>query len=279
MSLGDKLKQAREAAGLSQKQLCGDQITRNMLSQLEHGTANPSMETLTYLAARLNRPVSYFLEEAAISSPNLTILARAKAQFAAGHWEEARQSLEDYAAGDPIFDDEYYLLAARLCLLTAERAASQGRGPYAKTLAERALAWDAKSCYTSQALRSRGLRLLAELAQTPEQFLQTAQAWEETLSWERDRLLLSRLALVRGQTEAALRLLQELPDAELLRGEILLAAGSYEQAAEQLRLAETAAERAGDQKILQSLWPKLEICYRELGNFELAYAYAVRTRK
>ncbi len=279
MSLGEKLKQAREAAGLSQKQLCGNQITRNMLSQLEHGTANPSIETLTYLAARLNRPVSYFLEEATISSPNLTILARAKAQFAAGHWEEARQSLEDYTAGDPIFDDEYYLLAARVCLLMAERAASQGRGPYARTLAERALAWDAKSCYTSQALRSQGLRLLAELAQTPKQFLQAAQAWEETLSCQRDRRLLSQLALTRGETKKALELLQELPDAELLRGEILFTAGAYEQALEQLRLAEMAAERAGDQKTLLALWPKLEACYRELGNFELAYAYAVRTRK
>lgn len=279
MSLGDKLKQAREAAGLSQKQLCGDQITRNMLSQLEHGTANPSIQTLTYLAARLNRPISYFLEEATISSPNFTILARAKAQFAAGQWEEARQSLEDYVAGDPVFDDEYYLLAARLCLLTAERAASQGRGPYAKALAERALAWDAKSCYTSQAFRSRGLRLLAELAPTPMEFLQTAQAWEQTLSWQRDRRLLSRLALARGETKKALELLQELPDAELLRGEILFTAGAYEQAAEQLRLAEATAERAGDQKTLQALWLKLEACYRELGNFELAYAYAVRTRK
>lgn len=279
MALGEKLKQAREAAGLSQRELCGDRITRNMLSQLEHGTANPSMETLTYLAARLNRPVSYFLEESAISSPNLTILARAKAQFTAGLWEEARQSLEDYAAGDPIFDDEYFLLAARLCLLAAEQAAAQGRAPYARTLAERALAWDAESCYTSQALRSQALRLLAELAQTQEQFLQAAQVWEKTLTWKRDRRLLSRLALARGETEKALELLQELPDAELLRGEILFAAGSYDQAAEQLRLAEAEAEQAGDQRTLQALWPKLEACYRELGNFELAYAYAVRGRK
>lgn len=63
MELGEKLKQARLEAGLSQRALCGDTITRNMLSQIENGTANPSMDTLRYLAGALGKPVSYFLEE------------------------------------------------------------------------------------------------------------------------------------------------------------------------------------------------------------------------
>ena len=53
MELGQKLRLARQEAGLSQRQLCGEVITRNMLSQIENGTAKPSMETLRYLAGRL----------------------------------------------------------------------------------------------------------------------------------------------------------------------------------------------------------------------------------
>ena len=53
MTLGEKLKQARLDAGLSPRQLCGDVITRNMLSQIENGSARPSMATLSYLASRL----------------------------------------------------------------------------------------------------------------------------------------------------------------------------------------------------------------------------------
>ena len=53
MELGQRLRQARQAAGLSQRQLCGDTITRNMLSQIENGTARPSMQTLEILAERL----------------------------------------------------------------------------------------------------------------------------------------------------------------------------------------------------------------------------------
>ena len=61
MELGDKLRQARLDAGLTQRQLCGDRITRNMLSQIENGLARPSMQTLRYLAGQLKKPVSYFL--------------------------------------------------------------------------------------------------------------------------------------------------------------------------------------------------------------------------
>ena len=60
MGLGEKLRLARQEAGLSQRALCGGEITRNMLSQIEHGTARPSMKTLQYLATRLGKPVSTF---------------------------------------------------------------------------------------------------------------------------------------------------------------------------------------------------------------------------
>ena len=55
MELSQKLKQARLDAGLSQKALCGDRITRNMLSQIENGSARPSMDTLRYLAGQLGK--------------------------------------------------------------------------------------------------------------------------------------------------------------------------------------------------------------------------------
>ena len=70
MELGKRIRQARLEAGLSQRQLCGEQITRNMLSQIENGSARPSMDTLRYLAAQLGKPIGYFLEEQAVTSPN-----------------------------------------------------------------------------------------------------------------------------------------------------------------------------------------------------------------
>ena len=64
MEMGELLRQARLEAGLTQRELCGERITRNMLSQIENGAARPSMATLQYLADALGKPVSYFLGKA-----------------------------------------------------------------------------------------------------------------------------------------------------------------------------------------------------------------------
>ena len=78
MELGQRIRQLRLSKGMSQRQLCGDVITRNMLSQIENGSARPSMDTLSYLAARLEKPVSFFLEEDTVTSPNQAVMTRAR---------------------------------------------------------------------------------------------------------------------------------------------------------------------------------------------------------
>ena len=61
MTLGQKLKKARLDRGLTQSQVVGDRITRNMLSQLENDLASPSVGTLEYLASVLNVRLSWLL--------------------------------------------------------------------------------------------------------------------------------------------------------------------------------------------------------------------------
>ena len=39
VEMGELLRQARLEAGLTQRELCGERITRNMLSQIENGAA------------------------------------------------------------------------------------------------------------------------------------------------------------------------------------------------------------------------------------------------
>ena len=121
MEFGEKLRQARLEAGLSQRQLCGEMITRNMLSQIESGKARPSMSTLQYLAARLGKPVGYFLQEDTVLSPNVAIMEQARQAFAAKHYQQVLQLLQDYQQPDAMFDQEYgYLMA----LAALEQAAT-----------------------------------------------------------------------------------------------------------------------------------------------------------
>ena len=61
MTLGNKIKQARLELNLTQEEVAGDFITRNMLSQIENDLSTPSIKTIQHLAKKLNKPISYFL--------------------------------------------------------------------------------------------------------------------------------------------------------------------------------------------------------------------------
>ena len=127
MELGEKLKQTRLESGLSQRQLCGDTITRNMLSLIENGAARPSMDTLTVLAARLGKPVSYFLGEEEAKSAreqrlemHLELLERAEQAASEGKLLYCAELLEKMEVQKNDYCREYLehrtlLLMAKAC--------------------------------------------------------------------------------------------------------------------------------------------------------------------
>lgn len=63
MDIGSKLRELRAAKCMTQAQLAGELITRNMLSRIENGAATPSLTTVAYLAERLHVPVGYLLSD------------------------------------------------------------------------------------------------------------------------------------------------------------------------------------------------------------------------
>ncbi len=63
IELGRKIKEARLAKKMTQSDVAGDFITRNMLSQIESGAANPSLKTLEYLTSVLDIPIQTLLPD------------------------------------------------------------------------------------------------------------------------------------------------------------------------------------------------------------------------
>ena len=61
MEIGEKIKSIRLSKRMTQSELAGDQITRNMLSLIENGSALPSLPTIMYLSERLGVPAGMFL--------------------------------------------------------------------------------------------------------------------------------------------------------------------------------------------------------------------------
>ncbi len=63
MNIGEKIKKLRTAKLMTQSELAGTEITRNMLSRIENGAALPSLGTIRYIASRLNVSPGFLLAE------------------------------------------------------------------------------------------------------------------------------------------------------------------------------------------------------------------------
>lgn len=266
MELGKKLKNARLEAGLSQRQLCGEEITRNMLSQIEHGTARPSMDTLRYLAARLGKPVSYFLEEETVCSPNQKAMEQAREAFDRGDYGKVLEALKDFREPDPVFGVERNFLESLALLGAAEKALNEGRRLYALELLTRAE--EQESSYTVH-LRRQRLLLLARAGGDPVEICGLLPSLDGEL------LLRAGAALEAGDGCWAGELLeaaedQAAPRWNFLRGEAYLLRKEYARAAQCYHKAEGADPGRTA--------PRLEQCYREMGDFKQAYFYACKQR-
>ncbi len=62
-NLGRKIKEQRKSKKLTQQALCGSDLNRSMLSQIENGLARPSVDTLLFLCKKLGIPLSYLMCE------------------------------------------------------------------------------------------------------------------------------------------------------------------------------------------------------------------------
>ena len=62
--IGQRIREARHRAGLTQQQLAGDRYTKAYVSALENGLIKPSMAALRFLAVRLGTTASDLLAAA-----------------------------------------------------------------------------------------------------------------------------------------------------------------------------------------------------------------------
>ena len=258
MELGKRLKEARLSLGLSQRQLCGEEITRNMLSQIENGAARPSMDTLKYLAGKLGKPVSYFLEEETVTSPNQDVMHRAREAYRLGDWHLTLAMLEDYRGHDPLFDEEAGLLRMTALLAQGEKALEEGKKPYAQALLEQA--GEVQTMYAPQLERRRRV-LAAKITGDPAELPNI------------DEELLLRAEAAEPERAAAILDAAEGRNSEkwnLLRGRAHLALGEFQEAAQCLHRAEETYP--------QETANLLENCYRELEDYKMAYFYACKQR-
>ncbi len=263
MKIGQRLREARLAAGLSQRQLCGDVITRNMLSQIENGQARPSMDTLRYLSERLGKPMSFFLDEAAPVSPNQALMENARNAFREKSYSQCLRLLADFQAPDDSFQWEQQLLICLSCLALAEEAVALEHIPHARELLAQAQSAGENTPYFTQPLQRQLLLLRSAVGEfcLPDDDLEL--------------LLRAKNALAEAQPHRAAQYLNATQRQSglwhRLRGQAYMDCGDYSQAAAHYLLAYDDFPR--------ECCAALERCYRELEDYRSAYHYATKLRE
>lgn len=237
MTMGQRILQARLEAGLSQRELAGEEITRNMLSSLEHGTANPSVATLRYLSQRLGKPVGWFFGE---DGPSEAVAA-----FEQGDYRRSRSLMTS---------GEKRWLEPLALLREAAQAVEEDRIPYARQLLAE-LAVRESPLFGPELARFAAIlrRRCGENSVIPE---------------DGGLLCKAEDALRSDRTEDARRYLLAIDDRdtrwEEMMGECRFRAGDYAGAKDHfLRCPET-------EQVLR----RLEVCFRELEDYKMAYYYA-----
>lgn len=154
MTLGQKIKAARLEKGLTQKEVVGNYITRNMLSKIENDSATPSVRTLEYLARALDLPPGHFLNDAQISDGLVPDgLNEARAAFREKRWTDCLTLLK--ADKTAATTDEGYLLYAKAGAYAAQQALEEGRLTEARELAEAAHYYNQEGLYYSPDLAAQ----------------------------------------------------------------------------------------------------------------------------
>jgi tetratricopeptide (TPR) repeat protein len=98
--LGDRLRQLRVAAGLTQSDLAGDRFSKEYISQIERGKTRPTTETVEWLAMRLGVDAGYLANGVSADerAKAEAILARADTLLGEHAFDEA---IEEYARSLP----------------------------------------------------------------------------------------------------------------------------------------------------------------------------------
>jgi tetratricopeptide (TPR) repeat protein len=208
-AVGTRIREARQAAGLKQRELTFDGCTPAYLSRVEAGQRIPSLQILTRLADRLGTTADFL---ATGKHPEPDPLFQAELAARTGETEVARRLYTDAAkSGPPVVNARAEAALGRLAFDEGdhELAAELLDGALTKPdlpVVERALALE---------LLGKALALLARFDESRaafEQGLTAARESQDQLAELRFSVLLANLLIDRGDPERAEELLSKIID-------------------------------------------------------------------
>ena len=164
--LGERIKNLRLQKMMTQKELCGSRITRNMLSAIENGYANPSVETLIYLAGRLNVSPGILLtdNENDFSFKKMAVIENIRQAFKRSSFSICIELCTEIPE-----DDEVNYILAKSYLAIAKDSFDQGNLREMCILLDKAVQYSEKSSYSDSSvssIASRYFKYVNEISQS-----------------------------------------------------------------------------------------------------------------
>lgn len=153
MDIGKKIKELRTKKLMTQAELAGDVITRNMLSCIENGSAQPSLGTLRHIASKLGVPMGYLLadDEEENLYAKMSEMKDIKNAYISGNYRICRDMcINTQIEGD----DEISLIAAESSLAIAKEEFSEGFLRGAAYYLDEAIGFADATAYHAEHIRS-----------------------------------------------------------------------------------------------------------------------------
>lgn len=284
MNVGEKIRQLRLSKMMTQADLAGDHITRNMLCSIERGTALPSLPTVCYLAGRLNVPVGYLLSEANEENAYRKMMAMPNIKRALEEGDDAGclSILNGIGSFD---DDELALLRAECEYRLARVEFAEGHLRRAAAGFDRALTAADKTAYATAWMRAAAgvcFRYLATLSPTFSSDVLDEDEIENA-RYEGDDFTAYYMAIEAidgGRMDEVDHYLSRTGDTLYAARVRALRLMKQEASEEALRALTAILDRPdlGVGVLLYELFGDLDVCYRQNDDYKRAYEYATARR-
>ncbi len=280
MTTGEKIKKLRTEKMMTQAQLVGNHITRNMLSRIESDEANPSLGTLLYLASRLNVPAGYLLadeKEDKIYAKSFAI-ENIKLAYKSGDYRICRQFCMDFEGAD----DEVMLLLVQSSFEVAAEEFHKGKLKRAVTYFDEAISYADEAAYYTENIKAAAcmyLRYMRKFSPNlsssviDENTVEHFCAMDDTFC----RYIYALESIDDLQTDFAVSYVKkgdpEDPTVLHLDARVDMMHGNHRLAAGKLQQILTN-NRQLSHPVLYTVFCDLEECAKVIGDFRAAYEYS-----
>ena len=150
--IGEKIKNRRKKLGMTQAELAGSGITRNMLSLIENGSANPSVKTLEYISERLGVTAAYFFTSEKYHHDEIDREKRESIRklYLDKNYRECVDTVKKYYPRINDIPDEILLILAESAMLVGKKLTLKGAFESARIYLELSKQYSEKCAYPTE---------------------------------------------------------------------------------------------------------------------------------